>query len=202
MREIILVGGGGHCRACADVIETDGQYAIAGVTDLPENVGRTISGYPVVGTDDDLPDLIRRYRHVLVTVGMVKSAAVRVRLFERLASLGAETPVIVSPRAWVSPRAAIGPGTIVMHDALVNAGASVGRNSIINTKALVEHDAMVGDHCHVSTGAILNGEARLGHRSFLGSNAVARDGVSIGAGCVVGCGARVVKDVPDGAIFI
>ncbi|MBI4645951.1 MAG: acetyltransferase, partial [Bacteroidia bacterium] len=29
-QKIILIGGGGHCKACSDVIETEGKYNIAG----------------------------------------------------------------------------------------------------------------------------------------------------------------------------
>ena len=34
--EIILIGGGGHCKSCIDVIEQEGKYQIAGIVDLPE----------------------------------------------------------------------------------------------------------------------------------------------------------------------
>ena len=55
--------------------------------------------------------------------------------------------LIQSPLAYISPRAQVADGTIVMHHALINAGARVGRNCIINTKTLVEHDAVIEDHC-------------------------------------------------------
>ena len=31
--EIILLGGGGHCRSCIDVIEQAGDFNIAGIVD-------------------------------------------------------------------------------------------------------------------------------------------------------------------------
>ena len=34
--KIILIGGGGHCRACIDVIEQEGRFTIAGIVDVPE----------------------------------------------------------------------------------------------------------------------------------------------------------------------
>lgn len=37
--EIILIGGGGHCKACIDVIETERKYRIAGIIDIPEKKG-------------------------------------------------------------------------------------------------------------------------------------------------------------------
>ena len=51
----------------------------------------------------------------------------------------------------VSKYAQIEEGSVVMHQAVVNADASIGRGCIINTFANVEHDAKIGDYCHIST---------------------------------------------------
>jgi len=190
---ILLIGGGGHCKSCIDVIEREGGYRIAGIVDKPEKVGDKVLGYPVIGTDADLPELAKSYPNVLITLGQIKSSARRIELFEELQGLGFHFPVIRSPLAYVSPHALIGEGTIIMHHALVNAGAEVGRNCIINTKALIEHDASVEDHCHIATGAIVNGGTAIGTGSFVGSNAVTREYISIPENSVIGFGARITK---------
>lgn len=185
---IILIGAGGHCRSCIDVIEQEGRFIIAGVVDRPDSGMVSAAGYPVLGEDSDLPGLRKQYAFALVAVGQIKSASVRIQLFERLKSLGFELPVILSPRAYVSKYAQVGAGTIVMHDALINTGASVGENCIINSKALIEHDAAVGSHCHISTGAIVNGGVHVGSGTFFGSNAVSVHGVSIPEGSFISAG--------------
>jgi sugar O-acyltransferase (sialic acid O-acetyltransferase NeuD family) len=169
---IILVGGGGHCKACIDVIEQAGKFQIAGIIDLPEKLHQLVLGHPVIGCDEDLPDLLKTCPNVLITLGQIKSPVQRVALFNSLQQMGAQFPVICSPLGYISPHAQVADGTIVMHHALINAGARVGRNCIINTKALVEHDAIIEDHCHISTGAIVNGGATIGRGSFVGSNSV------------------------------
>jgi sugar O-acyltransferase (sialic acid O-acetyltransferase NeuD family) len=191
---IILVGAGGHARACIDVIQAQGRYSIAGLIDTADRVGSSILGYQVVGTDEDLASLASKYEHFLVTVGHIKTAAVRDRLFQQLTALSVSMPVIMSPTAYVSKHAHIGNGTIVMHGAVVNAGAHVGRNCIINTGAIVEHDTLIGDSCHISTAAVLNGGCSLGDSSFIGSHSTVREGVQIGAEVVVGAHSCVVKD--------
>lgn len=198
MTALLLVGAGGHCRACIDVVESSSTYRIAGVVERTgANVLEKIS-YPMLGSDDDLPQLLEKYPAALVTVGQIRSSAARVRLFESLKSLGAELPVIVSGRAYCSATASVEPGSIVMHAALVNAHARIGENCIINSQALVEHDAVVESHCHVSTGAKLNGGVHVGAHSFIGSGAVVREGVRIGPGCIVGAGAIVLHDIAPG----
>ena len=197
-RWIVLLGAGGHARACIDVIERHGFYRVAGLAGLEHERGGNILGYPVLGGDTDLPELLAKYGTGIVTLGQIKSHEPRKRLYALLEHHACVPPVIVSPLAYVSSHATIGPGSIVMHGAIVNAGARVGRNCIINTMALVEHDSVVEDHCHISTGARINGAVTIGEGSFVGSGAVVRQGVSIGLSSVIGMGASVSEDCPIG----
>lgn len=169
---IVLLGGGGHCKSCIDVIEQTGQYEVLGILDPHLKVGDKVLQYEIIGTDDDIPELMKSVRHFFITVGQIKSSERRVILYKMIKSLNGEIPVIISPSAYVSRHSYIGEGTIIMHHAVVNAGSTLGSNCIINTKALIEHDVSVGDHCHISTGAIINGGCKVGSYSFIGSGAV------------------------------
>jgi sugar O-acyltransferase (sialic acid O-acetyltransferase NeuD family) len=191
---ILLLGAGGHARACIDVIEQEGRFVIAGLVGLAHEVGSLILGYPVLGTDDDLPALLSDVPHALVTIGQIKTARHRIDAFFLLERIGCHFPVIVSANAYVSPHAMLGAGTIVMHGAIVNAGAVVGRNCIINSRALVEHDVSIADHCHLATGAVVNGDARIGAGTFVGSGASVRQGACVGEHSVIGMGQRVLAD--------
>ena len=197
MTPIILIGGGGHCRSCIDVIETEGKFKIAGIVNESGGSNDPILGYEVLGDDGDLPELFKEYTIALITVGQIKSADIRVKLFQKLRSLGFELATIISPRAYVSRNATLGSGTIVMHDALVNAGAKIGNNCILNTKSLVEHDAIIEDHCHISTSCIVNGGTHVRERTFLGSNSTTKEYITIGKNSVVGAGEKVLSDLPE-----
>lgn len=195
MSEIILIGNGGHSRACIDVIELSGDFKIAGLVGDGESNETKKLGYSVVGNDDDLKMLRQRYSNVLIAVGQIKSPAIRVKLYTLLNKYNYNLPVIISPRAYVSKHASIGKGTIIMHDAIVSANAKVGSNCIINNKALIEHDATVGDHCHISTGAIVNGKVNIGRESFLGSGVVVRQSLFVGNNCVISAGIYLNNDI-------
>jgi sugar O-acyltransferase (sialic acid O-acetyltransferase NeuD family) len=158
-------------------------------------------GYEVFATDNDIPQLIKRYRYFLITIGQIRSPQQRIDLFKILKKKGAKFPVIISPLAHVSKHATVEEGTIVLHHALVNADARIGKNSIINSKALIEHDAYIADHCHISTGASINGGAMILEGSFIGSNAVIRENIQIGKYSKVSAGSLVMKDVPPESTF-
>jgi sugar O-acyltransferase (sialic acid O-acetyltransferase NeuD family) len=191
---ILLVGAGGHARACIDVIEQEGRYTVVGLVGLQQEVGSLVLGYPVLGTDDDLPNFLSRLSCALITVGQIKSPELRMKLHVQLEALGFSLPVVVSPLSYVSAHAKVGVGTIVMHGAIVNAGANIGRNCIINSKALLEHDAVVGDFCHIATAAVLNGNVTIGHGSFIGSNACVAQGKRVPDRSLVGMGQLVLSD--------
>jgi sugar O-acyltransferase (sialic acid O-acetyltransferase NeuD family) len=198
-KPLLLLGAGGHARACIDVVEQQGEYHIVGLLGLPDEVGRSVLGYPVLGVDADLASFASQAGSALITIGQIKTPQPRIDLFLALERNGFALPTVVSPRGYVSPHARVGAGTIVMHGAVVNAGAVVGRNCIINSQALVEHDCTVGDHCHVATSAALNSGVRVGDGTFIGSGSAVRQGVTIGARCVIGMGQRVLVDCADGA---
>jgi sugar O-acyltransferase (sialic acid O-acetyltransferase NeuD family) len=200
--DILLFGGGGHCKAVIDVIEAEGSWRIAGIVEAQGSTTRDVLGYPVVGYDDQLEDLLRLCPNALVTVGQIKSPSIRQRIFTRLTATSFILPTIVSPLARVARSVRLGPGTVVMHYAQVGPDATVGANSIINTRALVEHDAAVGSHCHVATTAVLNGHVVVGDGTLIGSGAICREGITIGANCLVAMGSRVRKPVTDGTLYL
>ena len=180
MEDIVLVGGGGHCRSCIDVIEQEGRFKIVGVVDMADKIGQDIFGHVIIGCDEQLPVFVRQYRNFLITVGQIESPALRLKLYKTIKSLGGNLPVIISPRAYVSVHALVGAGTIVMHNVTVNAAARVGCNCILNTGCLIEHDAVVGNHCHISTHGVVNGTATVGDGSFVGSNATVVNNIKLG----------------------
>lgn len=198
MKPLLLVGGGGHCHACIDVIEREGNHQIAGIVSSTVGDHTNVMGYSIIGADEDLPALLKRIPNAVVTVGQIKSAAIRIKLFTLLRNYEAHLPVIKSPLSYCSRHAAIGEGTILMHSSLVNARAHVGANCIINSQALIEHDVEIADHCHISTGAKVNGSVRIGKGTFIGSGSIIREGLTIGARVLIGAGQLVLKDVPDG----
>jgi sugar O-acyltransferase (sialic acid O-acetyltransferase NeuD family) len=198
VKELLLVGSGGHCRSCIDVVEASGDFRIAGIVSRSDLPGSQVSEYSIIGSDNDLVRLRASYGCALVAVGQITNSEPRVRLFNLLSSLDFEVASVVSPFAVVSKRSSIGRGSIVMHQAVVNSEAVIGVNVIINTAAVVEHDVVVGDHSHVSTGAIINGGARVGSGTFIGSRSVVFQEVVVGSGCIVPAGSVVFRDLQDG----
>lgn len=202
MESIILIGGGGHCLSCIDILRLSGVYEIAGILDISEKVGNSLMGIKIIGDDNDIPRLAGKHMNFLITIGQIKDSEKRVRMFETVKKYGGILPVIISPGAYVSPSAVINEGTIIMHNSLINAKAVIGKGCIINTGALVEHEALIGDFCHISTHAVVNGQTSVGKNSFIGSNAVIANNVSLPEKIIVAAGACILKSPDKSGTFI
>jgi sugar O-acyltransferase (sialic acid O-acetyltransferase NeuD family) len=178
MKNIILIGAGGHCKSCIDVIEQTNQYEIKGILD-PNKI-EPLLGYPIINKPDEyIEQLVKKDYYFLITIGQIKTAKTRVRIYELLKKYNAKIATIISPLAYVSKHATIKEGTIIMHYALVNADATIEENCIINSKALIEHDALIGKHTHISTGAIINGGVEVLKESFFGSGAISKEYIKV-----------------------
>ena len=191
MKKIILVGGGGHCKSCLDVIENENKYKVRGIIDKKK---KYIFDYKVL-PESYLNKRLIKNNYAFVTVGQIKNYKVRVKLFNKLKDLGFKIPSIISPSAYISKHAIIGQGTIIMHGVIVNAGAVIGNNCIINTNSLIEHDVVIGDHTHISTEATINGGVTIGDKVFIGSRSIIKDNISIENCSIVGANLYIKKNL-------
>lgn len=190
-KPLILVGGGGHCKSVIDVAESAG-YSILGILDKPEAVGRQVLAYQVIGTDDDIPQYVNKAEFV-ITVGQIKSCALRHKISERIEEAGGKLATIIASDATVSKYATIGEGTVIHHKCVVNADAKIGKNCIINTMANIEHEVEIGDFCHISTGTMINGMTIVGDDTFIGSGSVLYNCIEVPRNSIIPAGTIVRK---------
>ena len=199
MKPLILIGGGGHCKSVIEAAESAGMK-ILGILDRPEEMGKEVLSYRVIGNDDDIPTYVGKACFV-ITVGFIKTPALRIRLYNKVREAGGQLTTVIASTAYVSKHATIGEGTVVMHHAFVNAGACIGNNVILNTFCNIEHDAVVGDQCHISTGTMVNGDCKVGERVFIGSQSVLANGITVGDDIIVGAGSLVRKSIAEKGIY-
>ncbi len=199
--QIILVGGGGHCKSIIDVIEAKDEYSIAGIVDVEAKLGSNVLGYPIIATDDDISDLCGTYKNFAIAIGHLDSNAKRKDLYSKLKQLGAKLPVVISPFARISKASTIGEGTVVMHGVVINANASLGVCCIVNTSSVIEHDVTMEHHCHLGPNSCLNGGCRIESDVLIGSGAVVLPGLTVGSNSIVAAGAVVIKSIGDNCVY-
>ncbi len=198
-KKLILIGGGGHCKSVIEVAESAG-YSILGILDRPEEIGKKVLDYEIIGVDDDIPRYVNQAEFV-ITIGFIKNPALRIRLYEKVLQDGGKLATLVASTAYVSKYAQIGQGTVIMHKAFVNAGAIIGNNVIINTFANIEHDTHIGNQCHISTGTMINGDCQIGDNCFIGSQSVLANAISISSDVIIGAGSFIRKSIHQAGLY-
>ncbi|WP_372967401.1 acetyltransferase [Microbacterium sp.] len=196
MRELVLLGGGGHARSVVAALALAGEEVLGFLGPEASNGDLEL---PRLGGDE----LLAGYDpHRIAIVNGLGAIAARERMHRLVEALGLPIASVLHPRSFVDPSARLGAGVQVLAGAIVNAGAVIGDGVLINSGSIVEHGVVVGNHAHLAPGSVVAGDVRIGERAHIGLGARIIQGVTVGSGSTVGAGAVVLTDVPDGATVV
>lgn len=198
MKRLAILGASGHGKVVADAAELSGWSEIVFFDDAWPDV-KSNSVWPVLGNTADLLESVSEFSGVAVAIG---NNAIRLEKLNLLRNQGVVLPAIIHPNSVVSRYAKIGDGSVVCAGVIVNADAQVGAGAILNTGCSIDHDCVLAEAVHISPGARLAGGTKVDACAWVGIGAVVRQLITIGADSVVGAGAAVVKDVPEGATVV
>ena len=146
---LLILGAGGFGRVVREAAEDMDMF---GTIAFLDDQAKTEL---VVGTLQDHAALSKHYDCAVVAMG---NNPLRLEWLDKLEKAGYALPVIVHPTAWISRSADIQPGTIVLHNAVVNTNAVVERGCIINCGAVVDHDCTVQQGCHICLNSVVKNQ--------------------------------------------
>ena len=202
MKDLILIGGGGHCKSCIEVIKQTNIYNIIGILDKKENINKKVLDYKIIGTDDDIDEFILKDYSFFITIGQIKNSKKRELIFNKLIEKNASIPYIISPRSYISNSVQIGAGTIIMNDVFINTECYIGSNNIINNKSLIEHDVKIGNNNHISTSCTLNGSVTIKNNTFIGSGTIINNNLKIGSNIIIGSGSLITQNLSKEGTYV
>lgn len=201
MENLVLFGGGLHANVCIDIFEKDGKYNIVGIIDSIAEIGSSMFGYPVIGRQEDIIELIETYR---IAVGFITIGDNYARKFVRdiIISLVPDLLFVnaIHPSVSIGRNVKLGIGIVMMANVVVNPDSEIEDFCILNTGAQLEHNCYMGEFSHLSAGSITGGKVTIGKFSAITLGVTIIDRVSIGENTVVGSGSVVLKDLPDNVL--
>lgn len=150
MKSLLIIGAGGHGQVVAECAEACGYEKIDFLDD---------NNPDAVGGIEELEEIATNYDSVIVSIG---NNEIRRDLMRRVQIINAPLISLIHPRAFVSPTAEVGIGSIVLPGAVVHTNANIGIGCIISIGSLIDHDAVVEDFSHINTGAIVEAGKRAG----------------------------------------
>lgn len=201
MEKIVLIGGGNQAHYTIDIIEREGKYAILGIIDSIQEVGSTRFGYPVLGRQEDIKELIQKYEIEggIITIG---DNWARYYVSSQIKRLVPEFKFVnaIHPSVIIGNNVHIGVGVTAMAGCIFNPKASLGDFTFFATGAQVEHDCTIENFASISAGSIIGGYVRVGKYSAITLGVTVLDRIEIGENTVVGAGSLVVKDLPGNVL--
>lgn len=188
MEKLLLVGAGGFGR-----VVLEHASALYDCAFLDDGKAKVVDGVQVIGTTQELQKFFPEYKLLLVAIGNNK---LRQSLYERAAVIGYSFPNLVHPSAYVSPRAHIGSGVIILNNAVIQNNAQIGNGCIINPGVEAHHDSTIGDYCLIYTNSVVRSLTHVGNRVWIGSTATIATSATVPDDAVVDDGS--VFRIPEG----
>lgn len=184
-----------HGKIVTDIVQLAGDQVVGFLDDNP-NFPNSFVGLSVLGSIDKFENY--KSCQFIIAIG---NAAIRKRISEKMKNVQWYTAI--HPSAIVSDvEVSIGEGTVVMANAVINAGTTIGKHCIVNSSAVVEYDNQIGDFVHVSVGAKLAGNVHVGNSTWIGIGASVSNNLCICENCMIGAGAVVVRSIDEQGIYV
>lgn len=192
MKQLIIIGAGGHGKVVADCAVKNGYEKIIFLDDNKNMIH--CGKYEVIGTSKEIEKM---YGDVIVAVGDSS--------FRRRLQMGIDESRLVTlihPKATVGEDVKIGAGTVVVAGAVINPGSRIGKGVIVNTASTIDHDCIIGDFVHIAVGAHLAGGVEVEDDTWIGAGAVINNNLHICSSCMLGAGAVVVKNIEETGTYV
>jgi len=193
-KQIILVGG---FHEIIELCEEIG-YKIIGIID--NNLQETYWGYPIIGTDDMIKNLTRKYKNIPLVI-TPDLTSIRKKLFLEYSKYGFEFETIISPMARISKSSIIGTGAIIQHQVNVSSNVRIGIFAKLNVGCNIMHDSTIGNFVTIAPNAVILGRVNVGDSTYIGANSTILPDKSIGENVIVGAGAVVTKNFDSNSII-
>ncbi|MCD4819047.1 MAG: NeuD/PglB/VioB family sugar acetyltransferase [Candidatus Cloacimonetes bacterium] len=199
MKDIIVIGGGGHGKVLISILKKIENYNIVGYVDF-ENRGN-ILGVSYYGTDEKLLSL-KDKPLLALGIGQIKNIAIRKKIVDKFFNNAFSFETIISPNAIINEEVELGEGTVVMDGVVINSGTNIGKYSIVNTNSSVDHDCKIGDFVHIAPGCTLSGEVKLEQNVLVGTGAKIIQGIRIVENVIIAGGSCVMEHIVEKGTFI
>jgi len=201
MKNVVLIGGGNQAHYTIDIIEREGKYNIIGIIDSIHPIGSERFGYPIIGRQDDIKELISKHK---IDAGIISIGdnwgrfAVSRTILELVPNF--EFVNAIHPSVVIGKDVKLGVGIVAMAGCIINPKSSIGDFCFFATGAQIEHDCIIEDFASVSAGSVTGGFVKIKRFSAITLGVTILDRIIIGENTVVGSGSLVLKDLPDNVL--
>lgn len=196
----IIIGAGKYGEVYLTYLTEAGIDVIGFLDDNADLHGKTIKGKPILGDTSLLTTLMNTHdvRGVYCPIGNNK---LRVKFLELAKSLGYSTPNYIHPSVKISPNVTIGNGVYILLGTNIMPYTKINDYTMISMGVNIAHHVTLEMGTFLSTGCNFGASITAQQYAYCGISSTIMTGIkTLGKDCLVGAGAVVIKDVPNGSI--
>lgn len=198
-RDCVIVGAGTYGEVYASYLSS--SYNIIGFIDDNEAIWQErVLDIKVLGNLDYLCKNVSRDIAVFVPIG---KNSIRVKVLEKLAEEGFDTPSFIHPEAFIHDTVEMGKAIYILPGSRVMPLSVLGDFTMISLGVNVAHHVILEKGCFLSQGSNIGASIHLKSQAYVGIGAIAMTGVTcLGENCLIGAGSVVIKNVEDHTVVV
>ena len=203
MRDLVIVGNGGHAKVVIDILEEVGDYNILGIITKNKGDKIGIGGYKILGDDNLLNELFNQgVKFAVIGVGGYSDNIRRRRIYENLKNIGFHLISAIHPTASISSTVLMGEGNVVFSGVVINPYVRLGNNIVVATGSTIDHDTEIKDHSFISAGVTVGAETKIEEEVLLALGSKVISGVNICKGAMIGAGCVITGNICESGTYV
>lgn len=198
MRNIIIIGSGGHSRSVISIVRQYGKWIDMSIIDIRYSGGEeTILGIPIVGDIGILDTINTHDTDIFVAIG---DNRLRKDMINLVVDRGFKIPNLIHSSAIIDESVDLGFGNFIGAGANLGPDVRIGNGNIVNTLSNLDHESRLGNYSHLSPSTVVCGRSVIGDLTWLGANSTVIDGVEIADETTIGAGAVVIRSISESGL--
>lgn len=203
MKKDIYILGIGHNTITVIDLAEDCGYNIAGLLHYNHDQdGEMYFGHKIIGCFEDyLDNQSIKGKQFALSMGNLK---IRKSIYERIIMNNGCVPTLIHPSCVISPHCNIGLGVQVMPGSIIQGDSSVGNNTVITVNSVIAHSSKIGSHCLISGNVMVGAYTNIDDMTHIGQGSTIVSGKveHIGSNCILGAGAVLLSNMPNGTVYV
>ena len=195
MRNIIIIGSGGHSRSVISIVKASNKWRKISIIDTQYNGNaEKILTVPVVGGMKFLDTVDTSNTDIFIAIG---DNFLRKDMISLIINKGFKIPNLIHTNSTLDQDVTLGYANFIGPGANLGPDVKVGNGNIINTLANLDHESKIGDYNQLAPSSVLCGRSIIGNLVFIGANSTIVDSLEIADKTIIGAGAVVIKSIEN-----
>lgn len=196
----VIIGAGKYGEVYLSYLREAG-IEVVGFLDDDTTHSNLVGGLPLLGKTDILP-ILRDKFGVEAVYCPLGNNRLRVRFLQQAKELGYSIPNYIHPSVILSPNVKLGVGVYILLGSSIMPFTEIEDYVMISMNVNVAHHNILRKGTFLSTGCNFGASIIAEENTYCGIGSTIMTGLHrLGKDCLIGAGAVVIKDVPDGAVM-